>query len=197
VRIGHHDSQDPVYGITTAEDSHTDDISRRQKQYILTMLIRVVSIVVVVSVPGISWQIKILLCLVATIIPYIAVVRANGGPTPPKDPTNLLVAPPEKQALGWEQPGLPGSGRVVDGEAETATEADEAPDPAWDGGADGADGAEGADEVSVTGEMIDAPDAFGTPGVFGTAEANEAAETVEQRGEPEPVSRSARASQRG
>jgi hypothetical protein len=100
--------EDQVYGITTADSSHTEDISRRQKQYILTMLIRVVSIVVVVFVPGISWPVKIGLCFVATIIPYVAVVRANGGPTPQKDPTNLMIGPPQRAALGSEQPGLPG-----------------------------------------------------------------------------------------
>ncbi len=102
--------EDQVYGITTAETSHTQEITRRQKQYILTMLVRVVSIIVVVCVPGISWPIKIGLCLVATIIPYVAVVRANGGPTPEKDPTNLLVGPPPREELGAAQRGLPRAG---------------------------------------------------------------------------------------
>jgi len=147
VRNAHHGNQDPVYGITTAEQSHTDDVSRRQKQYILTMLVRVVSIVVVVAVPGISWQIKIVLCLVATIIPYIAVVRANGGPMPEKDPTNLLISPPQKPSLGWEQRGLPGAGTVISGEADEVADAD---------GADGSDGPSAADEpvvLRVTGEQ--------------------------------------------
>lgn len=97
-----------MYGITTADSSHTEDITRRQKQYFLTMMIRVVSIVVVVFVPGISWPLKIGLCFVATIIPYIAVVRANGGPAPRKDPTNLMIGPPQRPALDSAQPGLPG-----------------------------------------------------------------------------------------
>jgi hypothetical protein len=122
VRIGHRGGQEPVYGITTAEQSHTDEITRRQKQYILTMLIRVVSVVVVVAVPGISWPVKLLLCGLATVIPYIAVVRANGGPAPDKDPTNLLLAAPDKPALEYEQPGLPGTGPVVAGEADEATD---------------------------------------------------------------------------
>jgi len=126
VRNAHHGSHDPVYGITTAEQSHTDDVSRRQKQYILTMLVRVVSIIVVVAVPGISWPIKILLCLVATIIPYIAVVRANAGPMPEKDPTNLLVSPPQKPSLEWEQRGLPGAGTVISGEADAVVDTDDA-----------------------------------------------------------------------
>ena len=102
-----------MYGITTAETSHTQEITRRQKQYILTMLVRVVSIIVVVSVPGISWPLKIGLCVVATIIPYVAVVRANGGPSREKDPTNLMLGPRQGE-LGAAQRGLPGPGERQD-----------------------------------------------------------------------------------
>lgn len=98
---------EPVYGITTAERSHSEDISRRQKQYTLTMLFRMVSVIVVVWVPGISWPVKIVLGLVATVIPYVAVVRANGGPMPEKDPTNLLLAAPPKDAIGAGRGPLP------------------------------------------------------------------------------------------
>lgn len=98
-----------MYGITTAETSHMQEISRRQKQYVLTMLVRAVSVVVVVCIPGISWPIKVALCLAATIIPYVAVVRANGGPVQEKDPTNLLLAPPREE-LEAPQRGLPASG---------------------------------------------------------------------------------------
>lgn len=97
-----------MYGITTAETSHTQEITRRQKQYILTMLVRVVSIIVVVVVPGISWPVKIGLCLVATIIPYVAVVRANGGPSREQGPTNLMLGPRHGE-LGSAQPRLPGA----------------------------------------------------------------------------------------
>jgi hypothetical protein len=101
--------EDEVYGITTAETSRTQEITRRQKQYIVTMLVRAVAVVVVVAVPGIAWPIKIGLCLAATIIPYVAVVRANGGPPQEKGPTNLVLAPPRDE-LGSAQRGLPGSG---------------------------------------------------------------------------------------
>jgi DUF3099 family protein len=101
--------EDQVYGITTAETSHMQEISRRQKQYVLTMLVRAVSVVVVVCIPGISWPIKIGLCLAATIIPYVAVVRANGGPVQEKGPTNLLLAPPREE-LDSARRGLPAPG---------------------------------------------------------------------------------------
>ena len=157
MRNAHHGNDAPVYGITTAEQSHSDDVSRRQKQYILTMLIRVVSIIVVVAVPGISWPIKILLCLVATIIPYIAVVRANGGPMPEKDPTNLLISAPQKPSLEWEQRGLPGAGTVITGEAAEAADTD---------GANGSHAPGAADEpvvLQVTQEQRDDAGKAGHP----------------------------------
>lgn len=129
--------EDQVYGITTAETSHMQEISRRQKQYIVTMLVRVVSIIVVVCVPGISWPIKIGLCLVATIIPYVAVVRANGGPAQDKGPTNLLLAPPREE-LGAAQRGLPASGEqpgFIQGEFLVKDEGGYGPGSAAGGGA--------------------------------------------------------------
>jgi Protein of unknown function (DUF3099) len=95
----HSRHQDPVYGITTAEEALSADIGRRQKQYLLTMGFRVVAILVVVCVPGIGWPLKIVLAVVATVIPFIAVVRANGSPEPDADPTNLLLAPPGPPAI--------------------------------------------------------------------------------------------------
>ncbi|HVT67218.1 MAG TPA: DUF3099 domain-containing protein [Trebonia sp.] len=109
-----HVHDDDVYGITTAETSHVEEITKRQKQYILTMMIRVVSIIVVVVVPGLSWQLKVGLCLVATIIPYIAVVRANGGPVRDTDPTNLMVGRPKQGELPPSRFELPTTGERAD-----------------------------------------------------------------------------------
>lgn len=91
--------QDPVYGITTADEPLSADIARRQKQYLISMAFRLVAIGVVVWVPGISWQIKAVLGIVATVIPFFAVVSANGAPTPDHQSTNLLIAPPGPTAI--------------------------------------------------------------------------------------------------
>jgi len=89
----------PAYGITTADGSHLHDIARRQKQYAATMIFRVVAIVVVVFVPGLSVMERVILGLVATVIPYVAVIRANGGPSQDADPTNLMVGGPRDRQL--------------------------------------------------------------------------------------------------
>jgi hypothetical protein len=116
VRLSNRHRHDPAYGITTAEGSHLDDISKRQRQYGLTMLFRLVAVLTVVFVPGLSVLERAILGLVATIIPYVAVIRANGGPTNSADPTNLMVGGPRQGQLPAGERSL-GAGRRVDGEA--------------------------------------------------------------------------------
>lgn len=89
--ITRHHRRTPAYGITTADGSHLHDVAKRQKQYAATMLFRVVAIIVVVFVPGLTIMERVILGLVATIIPYVAVIRANGGPAQDPPPTNLML----------------------------------------------------------------------------------------------------------
>lgn len=96
----------PAYGITTADGSRLDDVAKRQKQYAATMLFRVVAILVVVFVPGPTIMERLILGLVATIIPYVAVIRANGGPDNAADPTNLMVGGPRQGELPTSERSL-------------------------------------------------------------------------------------------
>jgi Protein of unknown function (DUF3099) len=94
-----HQQDASVYGITTADEPLSADIARRQKQYLISMAFRLVAIAVVVWVPGVSLPIRLVLGVVATVIPFFAVVSANGAPTPDHQSTNLLLAPPGPAAL--------------------------------------------------------------------------------------------------
>jgi Protein of unknown function (DUF3099) len=112
-RRGHGRDHEPAaYGITTAEGSHLDDITKRQKQYALTMLFRIVAILVVVLVPGLSVLERVILGLVATIIPYVAVIRANGGPDQASAPTNLMLGGPRLPELPIAERGITGGHRI-------------------------------------------------------------------------------------
>jgi hypothetical protein len=112
-RRGHgRDQQPAAYGITTAEGSHLDDISKRQKQYAATMLFRIVAILVVVLVPGLSVLERVILGLVATVIPYVAVIRANGGPDQASAPTNLMLGAPRLPELPIADRGITGGHRI-------------------------------------------------------------------------------------
>lgn len=88
-----------MYGITTADEPLSADMARRQRQYLISMSFRVVAILVIVLVPGISWQIKAVVAVVATVIPFFAVVMANGAPAPDHQSTNLLLAAPAPPAI--------------------------------------------------------------------------------------------------
>lgn len=126
-RRGHEPS---AYGITTADGSHLRDISRRQKQYAATMGFRVVAILVVVLVPGLSLLERMILGLVATVIPYFAVIRANGGPENSSAPTNMMIGGPRQNELPTPERGIGGATRV---DGEPAEDRDTEGDTAGDG----------------------------------------------------------------
>jgi hypothetical protein len=135
-----------AYGITTADGSHLDDVAKRQRQYAVTMAFRVVAILVVVLVPGLTVMERVILGLVATIIPYVAVIRANGGPDNSGGPTNLMVGEPRQIELPGPDLSIGGGLRV------DAADPDEA---AGDGSAAAGDGsaqdpADAAEDDHVT-----------------------------------------------
>lgn len=141
-RRGHGRDRHPAaYGITTAEGSHLDDITKRQKQYAATMLFRIVAILVVVLVPGLSVLERVILGLVATIIPYVAVIRANGGPDQASAPTNLMLGAPRLPELPIADRGITGGQRIsTDDDEVDEDHADE--DEVDDDSDDGAAGSE-------------------------------------------------------
>ena len=74
--------------ITTAPQSHHDDIARRRKRYLISMGVRTACFVGAILVDG--WFRWVLL-LGAIILPYVAVVMANAAS--PRIPGADLVAP--------------------------------------------------------------------------------------------------------
>lgn len=67
--------------MTDARKSMSDDIRYRQKRYLIHMGIRTVCLVLAVVVP-MPLPLRIVLVAGAIVLPYIAVVLANGGPEP-------------------------------------------------------------------------------------------------------------------
>lgn len=78
-----------VYRITTARKSVADDQAARVRGYVISMSIRLVCFVLAVVTTGpLRWTFVV----AAAIIPYIAVVFANGGREPVADKPDTLVA---------------------------------------------------------------------------------------------------------
>jgi len=89
-----HDRHSPeVAVVTAARLSHTDDISLRQKRYVITQSVRIVCVVLATMLPvALAW--KGLLMLAAIGLPWFGVVMANAGPTVSRRQTSALVDRP-------------------------------------------------------------------------------------------------------
>ena len=92
--------------ITDARLSASEDLDRRQRRYLWTMLIRVICFVLLIFVPG-WWKIAALLG--AVFLPAAAVLLANN-----QDRRAPSSRPPEDDTT---RPALP-SGEVIPGEVE-------------------------------------------------------------------------------
>ena len=83
MRIGRDKSgqQDVVYGITDAPKPLSQDIRSRESKYLMAMGIRIAAFLLIVILP-IDWPWKLGLAALALVLPYVAVVYANGGREP-------------------------------------------------------------------------------------------------------------------
>jgi hypothetical protein len=75
-----------VYTVTDARRPMSEDIGNRERRYLITMGIRtlcfLLSIVFVVTVPGVGVILAFAALVGAVVLPYIAVIFANGGREP-------------------------------------------------------------------------------------------------------------------
>ena len=103
----HDRSAQPVTLVTTAGRSHSDDITLRQRRYVLTQSVRIVCVVLAAFLPvPVEW--KGLLIFGAVVLPWFGVVMANAGPTRDRQ-RGPALAPPTTPARLQIEPG-----RVVD-----------------------------------------------------------------------------------
>jgi hypothetical protein len=102
-----------VYRITEAPRSLSDDIGSRQRKYAISMGVRAVAFVVAAIAP-LPVPLRVLLIIAALVIPYVAVVYANGGREPtahadsPYEPPEPRAITPTVTVLG--SPGAGGAG---------------------------------------------------------------------------------------
>ncbi len=81
--------------ITSATRSHSEDLAGRQRRYIISMSIRTVCFIlaIVFRESPVTW----FFIAGAVVLPYVAVVVANGGASP--DPGGMDVYSPEHPEL--------------------------------------------------------------------------------------------------
>jgi hypothetical protein len=76
--------------ITSAAESRQTDIQRRQRRYLISMAFRVVCFVL--AVLAFTGWVRFVAVAVAMVLPWVAVVAANGGPLPSRDKPTLYSA---------------------------------------------------------------------------------------------------------
>lgn len=86
--------QSQVHSVTGVRQSLTDDIRGRQRRYAMSMAIRTACFLAAIATDGV---LRWVLFTAALILPYIAVVLANGGREGAKDAPRPLVLPTRTQ----------------------------------------------------------------------------------------------------
>jgi Protein of unknown function (DUF3099) len=87
---------DPIR-ITTATRSHSDDISARQRRYVISMTIRTICFLLAVVSMG-HWFMWVFL-VASFILPYIAVVMANAGSSADPGAADLVEPDPTRRSI--------------------------------------------------------------------------------------------------
>lgn len=93
-----------VFRITGARQGLADDVRGRQRRYVISMLIRTLSVLLTVLLWDVQRPLAIVTLVVGALLPYVAVVMANAGrESPPSLPSSFMPAP-GRPALGPPAP---------------------------------------------------------------------------------------------
>ncbi|HEX6472056.1 MAG TPA: DUF3099 domain-containing protein [Streptosporangiaceae bacterium] len=99
-RIVRGQRKSPVYRVTDALRPMSEDISHRQRRYLISMGIRTVCFVgaVLLAGRGPVWLVGIMIAA-ALVLPYISVVFANGGREPDNPPRLQSPGEPPERSV--------------------------------------------------------------------------------------------------
>ncbi|MBW1603672.1 DUF3099 domain-containing protein [Streptomyces sp. JJ66] len=76
-RKQHDDSE--VFRITGARQGLSDDVRGRQRRYVISMLVRTLSVLLTVALWNVSRPLAVVTLVLGGVLPYVAVVIANAG----------------------------------------------------------------------------------------------------------------------
>jgi len=94
-----------VFRITGARQGLDEDVRGRQRRYVISMSIRTVSVILAATLWNVERHVALVALVLGLLLPYIAVVIANGGrenaPSLPSTfvdatPTRPMIAPPRQ-----------------------------------------------------------------------------------------------------
>jgi hypothetical protein len=88
-----------VFQITGARQSLADDVRGRQRRYVISMLIRTVSVLLTVILWNVERPLAVVTLVVGALLPYVAVVVANAGRENPTSMPSAFVPTHTRPAL--------------------------------------------------------------------------------------------------
>ncbi|NBM14782.1 DUF3099 domain-containing protein [Streptomyces sp. GC420] len=105
-----------VFRITGARQGLAEDVRRRQRRYVISMSVRTVSVVLAAVLWGVERHVAIVALVLGAVLPYVAVVIANGGRENAPSLPSTFVSVPTPPVIE------PPSAAAHDGPAESAAE---------------------------------------------------------------------------
>ncbi|KEG42951.1 DUF3099 domain-containing protein [Streptomyces griseorubens] len=83
-----------VFRITGARTGLQEDVRGRQRRYVISMLVRTISVILAATLWNVERHVAILALVLGAVLPYIAVVIANAGrENAPSLPSTFVMAP--------------------------------------------------------------------------------------------------------
>ncbi len=108
-----------VFRITGARQSLADDVRGRQRRYVISMLIRTLSVLLTVVLWNVQRPLAIGTLVIGALLPYVAVVIANAGRENAPSLPSSFIDPPVRPAIGpGESVPEPRHGRPGDSTAD-------------------------------------------------------------------------------
>lgn len=88
-----------VFAITGAREGLTDDIRARQRRYAISMGVRTVCVLLAVVLWHVQTAVAAVALVLGCVLPYVAVVVANGGRSQAPSPPPAFVPAPTRYML--------------------------------------------------------------------------------------------------
>ncbi|MGW1772977.1 DUF3099 domain-containing protein [Streptomyces sp. NPDC002104] len=89
-----------VFRITGARMSLAEDVRGRQRRYVISMLVRTLSVVATIVLWNVQRPVAVVTLVAGALLPYIAVVIANAGRESTPSLPSHFVPSPVRPALG-------------------------------------------------------------------------------------------------
>ncbi|WP_433461473.1 DUF3099 domain-containing protein [Spirillospora sp. CA-128828] len=103
-----HHREPAVYTVTDAPRPMSEDIGYRQRRYLMSMGVRTICFLgaVVAAVAGAPWWLAVLMVVAAAVLPYVAVIFANGGREPTASATFDDRSQREQKPVSGQRPEI-------------------------------------------------------------------------------------------